>query len=711
MTSRSLYFNMLKEDSKRRIWTLSLSMLAFLIVLPIHCMLRLDRMKIAMETTGMEEAQKYFAKLASMNNIGFLYMITIGAAIICALNGFYYIYSKSKVDAYHSIPVKREKLFFVSYLNGVLIFVVPYIINLILFFIVGAANGLVTGYAFKVAGVAFVLNLIGFLLIYSIAIIAIMLTGNLIVGMLGIAVFMFYGPVLLLINNVMQQTFFSTYYESMDYSTFYQYVSPLFAYVSLGTQYDSVLIRVIVVFIISVIAVIVGALLYKIRPSEAAGRSMAFSKSQNVIKFLITIPTAIVGGLLFMSMSETNSFAWMIFGIIFIGFLAHGIIEIIYHADFKRIIANKLQLGLCIAIALVIVGAVKMDVFHYDTYLPKESNIESVGISFDRLEPFQEYYDFNYEFGDPISYYSGDRYRYVSYNNYRLDKMKLSDLSGVYSLVQYANTNNIEPNRYIQKEDDRQTISFVVKYTLKSKIVKYRKYTVVLDDVVNQIDSIYADEGYKKVVYQVFDLNQDMIQSILYYNFYEGNLEKLKLTKDEMVEFINSYKKDLISLSGKELLETIPSTQISLLIGNEKDNIQLNYYVYPSFTNTISYLNSLGVSFKTEINPDNINRITITKYRDDNINIYGYEVPTKELEESPETVVFTDKEDIENLSTAIVLDRFIYGAKINIDVNNNYNVDIDYKYTGTNKEAAYLQMDKLSEEMKQKINMQQEIKQ
>lgn len=696
MTSKSLYFNLIREDLKRRVWTISLMMLSFVIALPIFTMLRLARMKEAINNTSLLEAQKYFAKISNTNNIGLLMTIAISGAIICAMSGFFYLYSKSKVDSYHSIPVKREKLFFTIYINGIFIYVIPYLINLLLYFIIGAANGLLTGYAFTGAFEALLINLTGYLLVYSITIIAVMLTGNLIVGLMGTTVFLLYGPAIIVLKNAICETFFHTYYATEGVSDNIIYVSPIFAYVNLVTLAGKKGFGMffIGVFIVAALAVVAGIFLYKLRPSEAAGKSMAFYQTQAVIKILIVIPVAIVGGLLFMSMSESNSFGWTIFGILFVGFLSHGIIEIIYNSDFKSIVANKLQLVICIVISLGIAGAAKEDIFQYDSYLPDKGKIESMGVSFDNLESNYEYYDFENEY--PNSY---QKYPYVYHTTYRLDHMNITDLSMVYPLVEYAIANNVNRIDYSQIDNSINYISFTVKYTLKNKKETYRNYTVKFDDALEYINSLYADENYKNGVYQIFSMDKNIINSVSYYNLVEGMDETLKLTREQMNEFLSIYENELRNLTATEMLESFPVSQISLEIGDNDSYVVQNYYIYPSFADTIKYMESIGANLDSVIDADNIQSIIITNYTDGKLDENNITI------EKPDTneYVFTNKEDIEKITKALILDRFTNGMKYNIDLNYNYVVDIQYKYTVNNTDRAYLVIDKLSEDIRSKI--------
>lgn len=703
MISKNLYFNMFREDMKRRIWTIALAMLAFVVGLPIYTMLRLDRIESVIESSGIVKAQAYYASFAGTGKEGLnaLLIITVAGAILCAVSGYAYLYSKTKVDLYHSVPLKREKRFAIVFINGIVIYVIPYLLNLILYFIIGAANGLLTKQAIGGAIIAFFINLSGYLLIYSISIIAVLLTGNLIVGLLGIAVFMFYGPALLVLRMAIYDIFFETFYPTSGFNNTAQYLSPIYAYSSLnyGALKNQYFLWIGII-IITIVAIVIGFIINRIRPSEAAGSAMAFQKTQVVIKFLIVLPTSIFGGLLFMGMTESASFKWMIFGIIFIGFLAHGIIEIIYNSDFKCMIANKLQLLLCIILSLGIAEAANIDLFHYDSYIPKENKIASMGISFDYLESMNEYYDFSGEYDGTMQY----RYNsYVNKDTYRLHHMKIKEIQNAYQLVQYAIENNVNEIDS-QKDSSQNSISFIVKYNLKNKKEKYREYTVALDDIVPYIDQLYQDENYKEGVYQILTLDKNLFHSVSYFNQEDGVDESLKLSEQQMQELIGIYNEELKNLSGDELLNAIPVTQLTFEIGKE-ENIpnqsyyeNQSYYVYSSFEKTIAYMESLGANLNTSINLDNIKSITITKYDHSKMHSYGEETYSKQ----PKEYTFKDKEQINSIVQALVLERFVQGRNL-MNIDYDLGVDINYKYAVNSKEMGYIIKDKLPENISKQI--------
>ncbi len=711
MISKNLYFNLLREDMKRRIWTLALAMLAFVIALPIYAMLSLDRLISIIEDVGIEQARLDYANIGTNSEIGLLFVITIIGAFLCALSGFSYLYSKSKVDLFHSIPVKREKIFLATFINGIIIYVVPYFVNIILYFMIGGSQGLLTKEAVSGALLTLSVNILGYLFIYNITIIAVMMTGKLIVGVLGTTIFMIYGPAVLLVRAAISGVFLKTYYESILLQDQLVYVSPISAYYQLYSLmgkngFGSWFVGI---FLVTLVAIAISIFLYKIRPSESAGKSMAFHETQFFIKFLIAVPTALVGGLLFISMSYTSAFSWMLFGIIFIGFLAHGIIEIIYNSDFKCIIKNKIHLVICIGLSIVIAGAIKVDLFKYDEYIPNENKIASMSVSFNNLEPMDNYYDLTKEYYDNSEY---NTYYYVSSDTYRLDHTNLTNYDAAYQLVQYAIANNYSETDYASEENSDIYTTFSVKYTLENKTKKYRYYTVKLNDIMNYLEVICADESYKEGVYQIFTMDPNIINSINYYNSTEDIENTLKLSEEQKQEFLEVYTKDLKTLTATQMVSSIPVAQLILVIGEDTNYVTQPYYVYPQFTQTIAYMKSLGANLDVGFDLDNIEKVTIIDYSAETDGEYDVS-DMQQFEDSKlaemyygdqaQMYEFTDKGDIEAICNAITPSRFNNGAKIGTNISNY--LDISISYTNSENTAGIFSLigDKLPTNIQQQI--------
>ena len=161
MTSGKLYFKLLKQDIQRRLWAVSLIFLAFFFTLPVGLALNMENASRTnysryndyepfVREMGITEGQyeaavlefktKVVADQAQYGN-GLIICLVIAAAVVLGVSGFSYLHNKRKVDFYHSLPIRREMLFTVQYVSGILIVAAAYAVNLLFFTGVAMANG------------------------------------------------------------------------------------------------------------------------------------------------------------------------------------------------------------------------------------------------------------------------------------------------------------------------------------------------------------------------------------------------------------------------------------------------------------------------------------------------------------------------------------------------------------------------------------------
>ena len=119
MTSRSLFFKLIREDCKQRLWCLVLAVVVFFFALPVA-----GALLISSDWNTAEETSRAITSYVTAGG-GILLAVTVVGAVVCGISGFAFLQSKKKVDFYHSIPVRREMLIAVFYLDGILLYLVP----------------------------------------------------------------------------------------------------------------------------------------------------------------------------------------------------------------------------------------------------------------------------------------------------------------------------------------------------------------------------------------------------------------------------------------------------------------------------------------------------------------------------------------------------------------------------------------------------------
>ena len=439
MTSRNSFFNLLKEDLHRRLWTLILSSLVFFGTFGVAFTMIVQNYvgRYSRVNYGYTKAQ--FIEMVSSNLCEDFYSffpwfmaVAIIGAIICAMNGFAYLHSRKQMDFYHSLPVKREKIFAVRLVNGVLIYALPYLVGLLYTYVLCLIYGVMTWDIFFCGLFMFLIHLMGYLIMYLAGILAMMLTGKLVIAFFGICIVNLYAPAVYALFWLLKDTFFITAYSSgMDFDvavTATRWLSPAGYYVSLVNMLEDggkFWLEFLAFLVFAAALVALNLWLYKKRASEKADTAMAFKITEPVVRFMIAIPVGILVGMLFFSIQYDYGFAtsvlWLVFGGLLGGFLCHGIIEAFYKGDIKKCLSHKVQMLVTMVLAAVIPLIFMFDVFGYDSYLPKKNQIKNMAVISSEMRFGGSYYDENGWIG-PV--------------DYALENMKVTNIDAMYELVE-----------------------------------------------------------------------------------------------------------------------------------------------------------------------------------------------------------------------------------------------------------------------------------
>lgn len=122
MISKNSFLASLKENSKRRIWLWLLSALSYLVIFPTAVAMAISRGKRSEEylieslgeALGRQALQEQLIKgmeqfFGITNPV--MWLVIAAFAVVSAIQGFSYLYSKKKIDFYMGMPVKRSRRF------------------------------------------------------------------------------------------------------------------------------------------------------------------------------------------------------------------------------------------------------------------------------------------------------------------------------------------------------------------------------------------------------------------------------------------------------------------------------------------------------------------------------------------------------------------------------------------------------------------------
>lgn len=679
MTSRNLLCRLMREDVKRRLWAIAISVIAFLFAIPVYTATSLERaIKMIKQGQILGDKQEYLSNVAmnclSVGNSA-LVMLTIMLAILCGISGFYYLHSKKKVDFYHSLPVKRESLFTSIYTIGIAIYVIPYLVSLAIGFVIVGTNGVFGSNVWVEAWKAFGVNLLSYCIIYTVVIIAVLLTGQLIVSILACSVFLAYGPVVAVLIGSLKSTYFNTYYEydSITESLLYR-CSPISAYSNMsnavykGTlSLSSILIYIAVAIVLVVLAVFI----YRKRSSEAAGKAIAYQVLQPYIKIAISVPIGLLSGIIFTSFMNADSSFWLIFGMVCGYLLCSCIMEIIYHFDFKAAFKSRVSLLIGAVLMFAIFSTYKWDLLKYDQYIPSKDKIESMSIALSDI-------DTNLEF---VAYNENDSRNGISYMNgtsYAFEYMNLQDKDVAYEIAGMAVAGDgvlNEEEVYGDREYD-QYMSMYVQYRLKSGRHVYRRYTIAVEPYFELLNQLYQSKEYKEGAFPIYRMKE--VTNITCYN--EFQKLSITLTEEEKVQLLSLYRDELYRLSLENVRNEVPLATIDFSYTTDENNV-INYssLVYPSFTKTIDFLSEHGFDFSKTFDLDDIINVSvdyvIPHYAREEEQYIAYE------KEHPDwtydkNVMYKDSETISKIIPYLVNNSYAWnnGVLSNYDTNLNFTV-------------------------------------
>lgn len=743
MISRVLFSKLLKNEIKRKLWVFAILLLVYIWSGPVMVLIQAEN--TSQYTSTLPE---FIESMESAFKPDVLNMIPpmILAAILAGISGYMYLFSKNRTDLYHSLPVKRDALFSVNYVSGFINYFVVVLIKYVANIIIAFTGGYFTPQAFHYMNVSIAGELVFFFFFYNVMIIAIMLTGTIITSFLGFAALNAIYPLYSFLIHYLKGYSYVTMYTSTALTEKVPYFSPFSAIAEYVTRFfdgnerkfesgKDIAIYLCFSFIVGLVCLCVAYYLYKIRKSEAAGKAISF----NVAKPYIRMPLAVLGGLIgaVFACTSTNKFfsvwiyIWLVFGIV----LVHMICQVIFESDFKAICKNVVQMVICIAAGLIIVGSIAVDLFGYDKYIPDREKIVSATVALRGIDTdlgCVEIADIDSE-GRVTTFYT-ETDRRLKKHMFTSDEMidlvyELNKLGLSYVDKMKENRNNNEPFLYkavadavlvgedpeitgsipvssVEVSDDlddyREEFSFSVMYTMKNGREVARNYTVSKGDAMELISKVYEKKEYKRAHFDIYDIYETgAINNIDVMDTFSER--QMSVLGNEVENFMKIYLSELENTR----LEDIKELPIAIVTPRMKTKYNYfeslsGYYIYPSYKNTLAFLEEHNVNMKymtSKIDKDDIESIYVNAYdfvrnkdTGDSINVNGLMYASDNPDDEAMMQIICDNARMYNIawSNDILYDR-------------DYRVEfyINYKFDGgvQRSSSAYMRKEDMPKEI------------
>lgn len=607
MTSRNSFWVSSVENHKRRIWVWIIAVLvqitSYVGVLTVY----LSRIKMWNEEGDYIRAEEFQSALyqATQDALGFqdnLMVILMGLGFMIGMQGFSYLYDRKKVDMYHSVPVDKNKRFLVIYVNGIIIYLSTTFASLLAGVILAAVQNAVNVEVMAVIGVGFLWNFLLFLVMYHTAILAVMLTGNRFITLFASGIFALYEMMLYILFDNLQEAFFETkdsFYVSQEpkLSAVSDYLDHISEIKNLGSVREMATTALPFYgkwFLLAAAILAAAWLCYRKRPSEAAGKAIAFPISEPVIKVAIVIPAAIGLGMWVYGAGYGDTilaFVTMTAG----GVIGSAVMEVIYDFDLKSVFRHLISSGIAMAGIVIIFFIFKEDIFGYDKYVPAEDKVESAAVV---LSEYPEFWDENFN--------------YVDISETTAEKMHITNLEPILKLAFKAQQE--EPDKM---KDPRK---MHVLYRLKSGRKAGRGFYIDFDNPANAelLNQIIGTEEYKEGTYQVMTDKEsfEQMQAMSYSN----GATEVALPADDGQKLREAYVKDMAHFDFKLARNSRPCGEIRIRFPNWRS---YSLDVYESFENTKAYLKKMEAYYPVMLNPEDIDSITVTNYHNEVDETYG----------------------------------------------------------------------------------------
>lgn len=694
MTSKSSFFDLMKNKMKRNLWELLSFSLVFALYFPVASFMCIGQRMLRSEfftSTELAAARRYIYNdfVQQISGMSIVAVLTL-MAVVCAFTGFSYLHFRRQTDFYHSLPIRRFRLLAVNTLVNIIFVAVPYLVmSIISALIMGGASGY-TGLVIMALRYFFI-EMGFFLLIFMVAVLAMMLTGNTKVGLLGMVILFAWGPYIVYLWEGLYSQYFDTYYRLWaDTAAIAKYTSPV-AW-ALITDGSNIMIRAIIAYILAALFYLLNLRLYDLRKSEKAGSSMTFKVTMEPIKFIVAVPAslgimAIFGGIM------NNSVSWGGAAAVLGALLISGIMEMIYALDFKQFFAHLPTTISCIVIALIGFAFFNFDLSGYDLYIPDISDVDSIGIYTSALEDIygrEDLFRLDDTTGEPDLIYGYPEEQDVA------DRMEIVE-NAPFANELLANISKIraEYGDEIDSAGRRDSTSIwglLAAWKLKNGQTVYRRYTIDMSMVSDELVELYDDPEYKEGTYPILTKTEEEIDDLRAVAFQDiFGLHEIPFdAKDEdeekaaIIKLYDTYKKELSSLKALDRRTHSPVTALqfrdSYFDGiyetvkakftkgdyNALDYVGL-YPVYSTFTETLKLMKEYGCDINFGLDADDVERIVVS-----DIGYYGTTIGSDDLsyDAGPEVadsvvaeseddastqkpdLVVTDKDEIEEILNA-----------------------------------------------------------
>lgn len=426
---------------------------------------------------SLSEKMQVFQVISSAV-IGFLTLIF---AIIYTVQIFSYMHNKRKVDFYGSLPISRARLFLAKYGAAYLFSIVPMLVFMGIIAIASICTGTLLLPQVTNMYVNFIVGTLACISAYGFLSACCGTTFNTVI--MFIAVCACYPLSMVFVRAYIDAFFTGAYTQTFSKSFITNALNPISAYFGNNLIYWLVFSAACIAF---------GTLLIMKRRSERAQTSFAYYIPCHIIKVIVSFLTGMFLGTMFGSLNVFgNGVGGFVFGFILASAPTFLIVHMIFYKGLKQIVRTiPIYAGLAVVV-IVGVALINLDVFGYNTYVPKSEDVKSAGIILT-----QHYYPKDKNFSRVMSKSaedftsSSDIDSIVKIHNNIINSKstKLKSVGKFKTVWGFMLYNAFDDLSY----DD----VYAITYKLNNGRKVNRFYSASMISLVNSMNTVYSDEYY-----------------------------------------------------------------------------------------------------------------------------------------------------------------------------------------------------------------------
>ena len=590
-------------------------------------------------------------------------LVVVGiAALFNGISQFWYLYSPRKIDFYHSLPVKRSRMFWNKTLQSFLFFLIPYLAMEFFTICIGAMRGFFSLHLMKMAFVMLAFHLLLYLLMYFSVVLVICLTGHFLMGALLLVAVAAYGPTLSILIRLYEGAFYRTCFDgSVSYGitkVLAELTSPVMLAYTFSQKYAEGSCGSLLLFVILLTAVlgILGFYTFVHRKSERTGLAFVYKWAGMIVRFLVVVPTGLGVGMIFYLLPTGSSrIVWWIFGMIFGTLLANGIMGILYYRDYRKFFAHKLQFVISSVCVAVLACVFSFDLTGYDKYIPSYDKIENIALGVSQLG-YEAWSNIEIKEDGTVTMKESDN----AGGNVVNDNIGISQ--GIYEVIERITDENEDICKSLSDDvalstnlwdASGNTVRIPVRYDLKSGSSVYRSYMVSKENVKDLLEKSYEQGTLKAERYSVLGLDNKYLDQVQC-DFANG--ETISLFQDNKAkreQLVEAFRQDVEEADASVFTGTpcanlmityanVPSLEEAsgMVIGTVGDYyFSSGFYVYPQFKRTVEILKKTG--YPLSMDDVKLTSVEATYFMDENGTEYS----------SP--VVYDKEEQIEALKKVL----------------------------------------------------------